>query len=79
MIDTGLTLRMAAETLKQNGAAKVYALIAHGKYWLVLIRAGLMTRITLGLLAEANFSTIAALPIERLVVYNFQLLTLSDS
>ncbi|KAG8954708.1 hypothetical protein FRC04_011141 [Tulasnella sp. 424] len=52
MIDTGSTIAMAAKTLKDNGAGKIYCLISHG------------------LLAEANMATIAALPIERLVVTN---------
>jgi len=52
MIDTGVTLSMAAHSLKDNGAAKVYALISHA------------------VLADANLSAIASLPIERLVVTN---------
>jgi ribose-phosphate pyrophosphokinase len=31
MIDTGHTVRLAAQVLRENGASEVYALISHGK------------------------------------------------
>jgi phosphoribosylpyrophosphate synthetase len=34
MIDTGHTVRLAAEVLVQAGAKEVYALISHGAFYL---------------------------------------------
>lgn len=33
MIDTGHTVRLAAQVLRENGASEVYALISHGEYF----------------------------------------------
>jgi len=52
MIDTGSTMILAANTLKENGAAAVHVIVSHG------------------LFANANVPTLAALPIEKLVVMN---------
>lgn len=35
MIDTGHTVRLAAGVLRENGAKEVYALVSHGKSFLV--------------------------------------------
>lgn len=36
MIDSGSTLALAAKSLKENGASKIYAVISHGEPFLVL-------------------------------------------
>ncbi len=33
MIDTGHTVRLAAEVLRDAGAKEVYAIISHGQSW----------------------------------------------
>lgn len=68
MIDTGSTIAMAAKTLKDNGAGKIYCLISHGQSPIEIPCMVSNYSYLVGLLAEANMATIAALPIERLVV-----------
>ncbi len=36
MIDSGSTLALAAKSLKENGASKIYAVISHGRPFIVL-------------------------------------------
>ncbi len=70
MIDTGVTLTLAAKTLKDKGAKSVHALISHGMY---LGRYPITLHIHFplaGLLSELNLAAIDQLPIEQLVVTN---------
>lgn len=68
MIDTGKTLTLAANVLKEKGAKVVYALISHGELMLRYTRSHPEYQLHSGLLSEANMSIIQKLPIEQLVV-----------
>jgi len=66
MIDTGTTLALAARSLKENGAARTYALVSHGaSAYLPLFFSGSQA---VGLFSEASMNVIESLPLETLVV-----------
>lgn len=66
MIDTGTTLALAARSLKENGAARTYALVSHGtSAYLPPFFSGSQGA---GLFSEASMNVIESLPLETLVV-----------
>ncbi|KAI0668404.1 phosphoribosyl pyrophosphokinase [Trametes maxima] len=71
MIDSGNTLTLAARSLIDNGAKKVYALVSHGACFLPsLPMTKLIELRRAGLLSQTNLKKIEELPIEQLVVTN---------
>jgi hypothetical protein len=70
MIDTGTTLKLAANVLAEKGAKSIYAIISHGEPVPCTIMLPFCNFLFVGLLSEANLHTIDTLPIIQLVVTN---------
>ena len=68
MIDTGTTLALAARSLKENGAARTYALVSHGTSALKSPTFHQRFTSKAGLFSEASMNVIENLPLETLVV-----------
>lgn len=69
MIDTGHTVRLAAQVLRENGASEVYALISHGET-LLLSELKIMLIHTIGLLSDTTMENLKDLPVQKLIVTN---------
>lgn len=71
MIDTGHTVRLAAEVLVQAGAKEVYALISHGEcLWRMCDKVKRVNSISnnAGLLSDVSMKNLKGLPVKKLVV-----------
>lgn len=78
MIDTGNTLVLAAKSLHENGAKKIFALISHGTCRNTRSNVSSMTLVS-GLFSETKMSRIEQLPIEHLVVRTHRLVSFTCS
>jgi ribose-phosphate pyrophosphokinase len=70
MIDTGTTISLASNLLKEAGAEKIYVLISHGNPTIVFVTRSHLITCVPGIFSESEVDKLLALPIENFVITN---------